>query len=304
MADADLSQTVTLGGPSVPRPLAGRSRCGSAAGFLKEHLALSLATGVFMLTVVIAVLAPWLPIDDPIRGDILNRFLSPGSEGHILGTDSLGRDIFARLIWGGRTSILVGVAANLGVTVLSVFFGLLAGYLGGRVDGVIMRLVDVGLAFPGLLLALAILAILGPSIVNMAIAVVLSSVPLNVRFFRGEVLRVRSAKFVEAARILGYGKWRIMFREVLPNVMPLIITVTALHATSFFVFTAGFSLLGLGVRPPEPDWGSMIAEGLAAIYQAPAVLLGPTVLISVVAICFNVIGDEVQVILSPTESQL
>ncbi len=304
MADADLSQTVTLGGPSVPRPLAGRSRRGSAAGFLKEHLALSLATGVFMLTVVIAVLAPWLPIDDPIRGDILNRFLSPGSEGHILGTDSLGRDIFARLIWGGRTSILVGVAANLGVTVLSVFFGLLAGYLGGRVDGVIMRLVDVGLAFPGLLLALAILAILGPSIVNMAIAVVLSSVPLNVRFFRGEVLRVRSAKFVEAARILGYGKWRIMFREVLPNVMPLIITVTALHATSFFVFTAGFSLLGLGVRPPEPDWGSMIAEGLAAIYQAPAVLLGPTVLISVVAICFNVIGDEVQVILSPTESQL
>lgn len=304
MSDIEVFQTLPRSQPPVPGLPAGGGRTAGVTGFLKDHLALSFATGVLMIVILITVLAPWLPIDDPIRGDITKRYLAPGTDGYILGTDALGRDILSRLIWGGRISILVGVAANIGVTLLSVFFGLLAGYLGGRVDSVVMRLVDVGLAFPGLLLALAILAVLGPSIVNMAIAVVLSSVPLNVRFFRGQVLQIRSAKFVEAARLLGYGNLRIMFGEVLPNVMPLIITVTALHATAFFVFTAGFSLLGLGVRPPEPDWGSMIAEGLSAIYQAPIVLLGPTVLISVVAICFNVMGDEIQKILSPTESQL
>ena len=304
MGETDITRTAPASRPPIPASPTALGRLRRMAYSLKRYPALAMASGLLVTAVLIVIVAPWLPIDDPIRGDITKRFLPPGAAGHIFGTDGLGRDILSRLIWGGRISILTGVAANLGVTVLSVFFGLLAGYLGGRVDGIIMRIVDVGLAFPGLLLALAILAILGPSITNMAIAIVLASVPLNVRFFRGEVLRVRSAKFVEAARVLGYGNWRIMFREVLPNVMPIILTVTALHATSFFVFTAGFSLLGLGVRPPDPDWGSMIAEGLSAIYQAPAVLLGPTILISVVAVCFNVIGDEVQVILSPTESQL
>ncbi len=304
MGEVDIARTAPSGRPPVLAVPAARGRLGKMAYVLKRYPALAITSGVLMTLVLVAALAPLLPIDDPIRGDITKRFSPPGAEGYILGTDGLGRDIFSRLIWGGRISILTGVAANLGVTVLSVFFGLLAGYLGGRVDGIIMRIVDVGLAFPGLLLALAILAILGPSIVNMAMAIVLASIPLNVRFFRGEVLRVRSARFVEAAQILGYGNWRIMFREIMPNVMPIILTVTALHATSFFVFTAGFSLLGLGVRPPDPDWGSMIAEGLSAIYQAPAVLLGPTILISVVALCFNVIGDEVQIILSPTENEL
>ena len=249
------------------------------------------------------VLSP-LPTQDPDRTDLVKRYVPPRPKKYVLGGDSLGRDIMSRLIWGSRISLLIGIAANLAVTVISVFFGLLAGYLGGRVDGVIMRLVDVGLAFPGLLLALVILTVLGPSVVNLAIAVVVSSVPLNIRFFRGQVLTVRTAKYIEAARLLGYSHLRIMFREVLPNVMPLILTVTALHATSFFIFTAGFSLLGMGLKPPDPDWGTMMSDGLRALYEAPAVILGPTILISVLAICFNVLGDETQKILSPRESQL
>jgi peptide/nickel transport system permease protein len=221
----------------------------------------------------------------------------------VLGTDSLGRDILARLLWGGRISITAGIAANVGVTVVAVFFGLLAGALGGKTDALIMRLVDIGLAFPGLLLALAILSVLGQGVINLVVAIALASLPLNIRFFRGEVLRVRHGKFVEAARMLGYAQPRIMFGEILPNVMPLILTVTATHATGFFIVTAGFSLLGLGIQPPTPDWGSMIGEGIANIYQAPTSLLGPTLIVTVLALSFNVIGDEVQRILSPKESR-
>ena len=309
--------------------------------FLREHPVFTASLIPILVVIIAAVLAPWLPIPDQNRGAINVRYLPPFGEAYILGldtrdnevispvpnpdlipsnivkhydpplpkryalgSDSLGRDIMSRLIWGSRVSLMIGIVANVAVTVISVFFGLLAGYLGGRVDGVIMRLVDVGLAFPGLLLALVLLAVLGPSIVNLAIAVIVSSVPLNIRFFRGQVLTVRNAKYVEAARLLGYSHFRIMFREVLPNVMPLIVTVTALHATSFFIFTAGFSLLGMGLKPPDPDWGTMMSDGLRALYEAPAVILGPTILISVLAICFNVLGDETQKILSPRESQL
>ena len=309
--------------------------------FLREHPVLSFSLIPIILTIIIAFAAPLLPISDPNRANLSVRYIPPLSEAYILGTDrqgnevvhpepypelfpssvverfvppvpkhyllggdSLGRDMLSRLIWGSRISLLIGIFANVAVVLISVFFGLLAGYLGGRVDGVIMRLVDVGLAFPGLLLALLILTVLGPSVINMAIAVILSSVPLNIRFFRGQVLTVRNAKYVEAARLLGYNNLRIMFREVLPNVMPLVITVTALNATSFFIFTAGFSLIGMGLKPPDPDWGTIMSDGLRALYEAPAVILGPTILISILAICFNVLGDEVQKILSPRESQL
>ena len=309
--------------------------------FLRDHPVLTVSLIPLLIVIITAFLAPWLPIPDPNRGHVNVRYLSPLTEAYvlgingqgrevisetpnpdplpssvveryvppvpkpyILGSDSLGRDIMSRLIWGSRVSLMIGIVANVAVTLISVFFGLLSGYLGGRVDGVIMRLVDVGLAFPGLLLALVILTVLGPSVVNLAIAVILSSVPLNIRFFRGQVLTVRTAKYIEAARLLGYSHLRIMFREVLPNVMPLILTVTALHATSFFIFTAGFSLLGMGLKPPNPDWGTMMSDGLRALYEAPAVILGPTILISVLAICFNVLGDETQKILSPRESQL
>ena len=324
---------------SLNNPAGQRVR--RTATFLRDHPVLTASLIPILIIIIIALIAPLLPITDPNRANLSVRYLPPLSEAYILGTDrqgndvvhpernpdlfpssvveryeppvrkhyvlgadSLGRDIVSRLIWGSRISLLIGIFANVAVVLISVFFGLLAGYLGGRVDGVIMRLVDIGLAFPGLLLALLILTVLGPSVINMAVAVILSSVPLNIRFFRGQVLTVRNAKYIEAARLLGYNNLRIMFREVLPNVMPLIITVTAVNATSFFIFTAGFSLIGMGLQPPDPDWGTIMSDGLRALYEAPAVILGPTILISVLAICFNVLGDEVQKILSPRESQL
>lgn len=286
---------------TAERPL-GRPGGARLAGWLvvaREHPALVLAMAPLLLVTLACLAAPLLPIPDPLRADIIGRYLPPGAPGHLLGTDQLGRDVFSRLIWGGRISIATGVAANLVVTVLGVSIGLVAGYFGGKVDAVVMRVTDVLLAFPGLLLALALLAFLGPSLINAVIAVVISSVPAKVRFVRGQVLQARGLKFVEAARLLGYGHTRIMVGEILPYVMPFIITLTALHATGFFLATATLSLLGLGVEPPNPDWGSMVGQGIAAIYEAPHAMLAPTAMITLIAICFNVIGDEVQTILNP-----
>ncbi len=303
MVDRPLAALRAAPGYGAPFASSAGRRVDEALHFMKRQPVIVVAMIPILVLIVAACVAPWLPITDPNRGDILKRFLPPGAEGHVLGTDSLGRDIFSRLIWGGRISITAGIAANVGVTVVAVFFGLLAGSLGGKIDAIIMRLVDIGLAFPGLLLALVIPSILGQGVLNLVVAIALASIPLNVRFFRGEVLRVRHGKFVEAARMLGYGQPRIMFGEILPNVMPLILTVTATHATGFFIVTAGFSLLGLGIQPPTADWGSMIGEGIANIYQAPTSLLGPTLIVTVLALSFNVIGDEVQRILSPKESR-
>src|SRR5688572_16542797 len=177
-----------------------------AARFLKSQPVLAISLIPILVLILAAILAPWLPIADPNRGDILKRFLPPGAEGHLLGTDGLGRVIFSRLIWGGRISFTAVIAANVRVSVIGVLIGLLAGSLGGKTDGFVMRLVDIGLAFPGLLLALAILSVLGQGVFNLVVAIALASVPLNIRFFRGEVLRVRHGKFVEAARLLGYGQ--------------------------------------------------------------------------------------------------
>jgi peptide/nickel transport system permease protein len=281
------------------RPAAARPRALRWIEFAREHQALVVAAAPLVLITLGCLAAPLWPLPDPLRGDILSRYLPPGAPDHPLGTDQLGRDVLSRLVWGGRISIATGVAANIVVATLGVCIGLAAGYFGGKVDAVLMRITDVLLAFPGLLLALAMLAFLGPSLVNMVIAVTVSSVPSKVRFVRGQVLQARQLKFVEAARILGFGHLRIMFSEILPYVMPLILTLAALQATGFFLATAGLSLLGLGVEPPNPDWGSMVGQGIAAIYEAPHAMLAPTVMITLIAVCFNVIGDEIQKILSP-----
>ena len=281
------------------RPAAELPRAARWLALGREQPALVVAAAPLVLIVLVCLAAPLWPLPDPLRGDILSRYLPPGAPDHPLGTDQLGRDVLSRLVWGGRISIATGVAANIVVAVLGVCIGLVAGYFGGKVDAVLMCITDVLLAFPGLLLALAMLAFLGPSLINMVIAVTISSVPSKVRFVRGQVLQARQLKFVEAARILGYGHGRIMFSEILPYVMPLILTLAALQATGFFLATAGLSLLGLGVEPPNPDWGSMVGQGIAAIYEAPHAMLAPTVMITLIAVCFNVIGDEIQKLLSP-----
>jgi peptide/nickel transport system permease protein len=266
---------------------------------LIQHTALVVAASILCLVVVICMAAPLWPIADPLQVNILDRYAAPGTKGYPLGADQLGRDVLSRLIWGGRISIAIGIAANLIVTILGVTLGLSAGYFGGKVDNVIMRLTDVFLAFPGLLLALTLLAFLGVSLINAVIAIIISSVPGNVRFVRGQVMQARQLPFVEAARCIGCTHSHTMFRQILPYITPFILTLTALHATSFFLATAGLSVIGLGVEPPNPDWGSMIGQSINAIYEAPHALLAPTILLTVIAICFNIIGDEVQSILDP-----
>lgn len=260
---------------------------------------LMVATAILLFVTLLCFAAPLLPIADPLKVNILSRYAAPGTEGFPLGADQLGRDVLSRLVWGGRISIATGIAANLIVTLLGVSLGLMAGYFGGKVDSIIMRLTDVLLAFPGLLLALTLLAFLGISLFNAVIAIIISSVPGNIRFVRGQVIQARQLQFVEAARCVGCSHTHIMFRQILPYIMPFILTLTALHATSFFLATAGLSVIGLGVEPPNPDWGSMIGQSINAIYEAPHALLAPTILLTVIAICFNIIGDEVQSILNP-----
>jgi peptide/nickel transport system permease protein len=248
--------------------------------------------------------APILPLADPVAIDPVNRVLPVGSAGHPLGTDRLGRDLLSRLIWGGQLSLLAGVAAAFGAMALGTIIGLLSGYIGGWLDYAVTRLADVGLAFPRLLLAIAIMAILGPSFVSAVFAVTLASVPRNVRLIRGQVLSIKQKPFVEAGRVLGYGHSRIIFSEIMPNVMATVITMVTLDVTLMIIATASLSFLGLGVQPPQADWGSMVSDGRSFLGTAPHLVLVPSTVMALVCLCFSILGDELQKQLDPRRRNL
>ncbi len=275
---------------------------------LSSHLARNPVVGaalMVLLGISLVVLgAPILPLADPVAIDPVNRVLPVGSAGHPLGTDRLGRDLLSRLIWGGQLSLLAGVAAAFGAMALGTIIGLLSGYIGGWLDYAVTRLADVGLAFPRLLLAIAIMAILGPSFVSAVFAVTLASVPRNVRLIRGQVLSIKQKPFVEAGRVLGYGHSRIIFSEIMPNVMATVITMVTLDVTLMIIATASLSFLGLGVQPPQADWGSMVSDGRSFLGTAPHLVLVPSTVLALVCLCFSILGDELQKQLDPRRRNL
>jgi peptide/nickel transport system permease protein len=236
--------------------------------------------------------------DDPL-GQALAQQSRPPSPEHWLGTDKLGRDVFARIVYGARTSIAIGfVAVGVAITV-GTLIGSIAGYAGRRIDSALMGAMDVMLAFPSIILAIAITTILGPSITNLMIAVGIVYIPQYARLARASVLSVKETEYVEAARAIGAGVPRILARHVLPNILaPLLIQATLGIATAELE-AAGLSYLGLGARPPAPEWGAMLNDARSYWVSAPWALIFPGVAITTLVLGFNLLGDGLREALDP-----
>ena len=242
------------------------------------------------LTLISALFSPYLATHDPVKINIRNRLASP-SRAHILGTDQLGRDTWSRIVYGARISMIVGfISVSIG-GFFGVPLGSLAGYFGGRLDNLIMRFMDALLAFPGLLLAIAIVAVLGTNIFNLMTAIGITIIPVFSRLTRGSVLSEREKEYVEAAKVLGESDLRILFRYILPNTLsPLIVQATVSLAAAILV-EAALSFLGLGTPPPTPSWGTMLTDGRDFIGQQPLIAVFPGLAISFAVLGFNLLGD-------------
>jgi peptide/nickel transport system permease protein len=265
---------------------------------LVRHSSLVAGAIVVVIVVMSAVLASRLAPYSPIEQSFSDQLLAP-SLAHPFGTDEFGRDIFSRVIFGARIALLVGVVADGIAAVLGVILGVASGYFGGRTDAALMRIVDVMLAFPYLLLAMIVVAILGPSLVNAMIAIGVVYTPQFARVVRSAVLQIKEEDFVEAARAVGAGWLRILSRSILPNVLSPIIVMATLTVGFMIVETAGLSFLGLGASPPTPEWGSMLATGRSFMLTAPWIATFPGLAILITVIGFNLIGDGLRDLLDP-----
>jgi peptide/nickel transport system permease protein len=254
---------------------------------------------IFGFIVILALLAPILPIPNPDITDQPNRLLPPFSVGHLLGTDHLGRDILSRLIWGTQVSLLVGVSA----TALAAFFGsligLVAGYARGATDSILMRFVDMLMAFPYILLAIAIVAALGPGLLNALYAIALVNIPFFARNIRGVTVSIRNREFVDAARLSGKSHAAVLFTEVLPNVLPVIVITMSTTVGWMILETAGLSFLGLGAQPPTPEWGTMLSKARDFLRVAPHVSVFPGLTIMLTVLGLNLLGDGLRDVLDP-----
>ena len=254
---------------------------------------------ILLLTAIVALCAPLLPLADPDATNLLQRLLPPLSPGHLLGTDPLGRDVLSRLIWGTRVSLAVGISATLLAALFGTLIGLLAGYAGGRTDSLLMRLIDMLMAFPYILLALAIVAVLGPGLLNALYAIAVVNIPFFARNIRGLTVGLRQRDFVQAARLSGKSHASVLFTEVLPNVMPVIVVTMSTTIGWMILETAGLSFLGLGTQPPDADLGSMLGQGRAQMFSAPHVSLVPGIMIFLLVMSFNLLGDGIRDLLDP-----
>ncbi|MEN5278868.1 dipeptide/oligopeptide/nickel ABC transporter permease/ATP-binding protein [Brucella sp. TWI432] len=259
------------------------------------------AFGFFLLALicVLILIVPILPLPNPDATAPANRLQPVFSAGHLLGTDQLGRDILSRLLWGSRVSIAVGFAATLIAAIIGSTIGIVAGYAGGRTDNLMMRGVDMLMAFPYILLALAIVAALGPGLMNALYAIAVVNIPFFARNVRGTALGLANREFVDAARLSGKGHISILLTEVLPNVLPVIVITMSTTAGWMILETAGLSFLGLGAQPPQADLGSMLGEGRAQMFTAPHVSIVPGLMIFLIVISLNVLGDGVRDVLDP-----
>jgi ABC-type dipeptide/oligopeptide/nickel transport system permease subunit len=259
---------------------------------------LGAAGGALVIALVlIAVFAPFIAPYEPT--DQIGKRLQPPSREFILGTDQLGRDVFSRIIFGSRVSLYVGVIAVGLAVLIGVPVGLLAGYLGGKFDNVAMRLVDLMLAFPALVLAIVLAGLLGPSITNAMIAISIVYAPRFTRVARGSVLSVVEEVYVEAARSIGGGRRHIMWRHVLPNIMAPLIVLATLYLSVAILTEAGLSFLGLGTQPPNPSWGIMLSSGRQYMELYPGVTVFPGLAIAITVLAFNLLGDGLRDALDP-----
>jgi len=286
-----------------PRPFTEREWMALLRRLVRRRTALFglVVVGIAVLT---AALAPVVSPFDPLAQEISQRLREPGwqdAQGriHPLGTDHLGRDILARIIYGSRIALLVGLAAVAISGVLGMAIGLISGYFGGRVDDFFMRLADVQLAFPFILLAIAVIGVLGPSLRNIIVVIGVSSWVVYARVVRGEVLSIREREFVHAAVALGSRDWRVLARHVLPNAFTPWLVVATLDMARVIVIESALSFLGLGVQPPTPTWGGMLADGRVYLSTAWWLATFPGLAILVTVLGINLFGDGLRDTLDP-----
>ena len=250
------------------------------------------------------VLAPWVAPHDPLAVNIRHRLAPPawmagGASDHLLGTDQVGRDLLSRVIYGGRVSLVIGVSAVLISATIGVLLGLAAGYFGSRADWTIMTLVNIMLTFPFVLLALAVIAVLGPSLLNMIIVLGVADWPLYARVIRAETLSIRERDFVVAGRALGMSHARVIFRQIFPNLVSVIVVIATLQVARVIILESFLSFLGLGVQPPTPAWGNMLGEGRVYMLNSWWIAAFPGLAIFVTTLAINLMGNALRDWLDP-----
>lgn len=268
-------------------------------GLKRDKFALA-GGAIVLFALFLAVAAPLVAPHDPLQQNSRIRLSPIGTDGYLLGTDGNGRDILSRLIYGSRTALLVATVPVVAAAAFGLVMGLIAGYFGGTVDAVLMRIADVLFAFPAILLAIAIVAALGPRLVNAMMALAIVFVPAFARLVRASVLSLRGREFVLAARASGATSGRIIARHVLVNALPTVIVFATLQTGQMIIFGSALSFLGLGVQPPTPDWGTMANDGRQQMLIAPWVTTLPGLAIFVVSVGFNLLGDGLRDALDPT----
>ncbi|MFN6954158.1 MAG: nickel transporter permease [Acetobacteraceae bacterium] len=266
--------------------------------FRQNRLAL-LGLGIVLLLVVVAAFAPWIATHDPYEQNLAQRLLPPGAAGHWLGTDEFGRDIFSRIVYGARITLLIVVLVAAIAAPIGLVVGTAAGYLGGVVDAVLMRVTDVFLAFPSLILALAFVAALGPGIENAIIAIALTSWPPYARMARAETLTIRNSDYIAVARMQGAGTWRILLGHVMPLCVASVIVRVTLDMAGIILTAAGLGFLGLGAQPPMAEWGAMISAGRRYVLDQWWVATIPGIAIILVSLAFNLLGDGLRDVMDP-----
>lgn len=265
---------------------------------------LILGGGFVLALLMVALFAPVIAPHDPLEQDLMSGTLPPfwlvgGDPTHLLGTDDLGRDVLARLIFGSRVALTVAVAAGSAAGIIGTLLGLLAGYFGGWVDIVVSRLIEIWMAFPAVLLSILIVAILGSGVGTVIVAIAIIDWTRFARVIRADTMAQAQADYVVAARTLGFGRWTILFREILPNVMPGLVALLAMEMGIAVVIEAILSFVGLSVSSDTPTWGSMIASGRQIIYQAWWVFAAPLAAVVVTVLAFNQLGDGLRRALDP-----
>ncbi|CAD6561896.1 Glutathione transport system permease protein GsiD [Paraburkholderia kirstenboschensis] len=294
-----MATSIDAGSASAAAALPRRKRRGLTR-FMRNRAAVF---GAFLVALIVSValFAPWLTHYDPVQASFMTVRQAP-SAAHWFGTDELGRDVLSRLLYGARASLLAGVVSVGIAVVLGVPLGLIAGYFGRFVDGVISRIADALLSIPFLILAIALSAFLGPSLTNAMAAIGISAMPRFIRLTRGQAISVKAEEYVEGARAIGLDHARIMLRYILPNVLPPIIVQASLTVASAIIAEASLSFLGLGQLPPAPSWGSMLNTAKDFVSQAPWMSIFPGIAIFLAVLGFNLLGDGLRDAFDPRES--
>lgn len=266
-------------------------------GRMRRSSFFMIGAALVLIIILLAIFAPYIATHDPTQNALRERFQPPGTSGHLLGTDQMGRDMFSRVLVGARTSLSIAAIVVATTLVIGTVLGLLAGYYGGWVDIVIMRICDVVLALPGMILGIAVMSIFGRSMFNLLMVLIVSGWVTYCRLVRNKVLVIKNMEFVSAAKVLGVPEWRILLKEIFPNLTTILIVQASTSFGGVILTESALSFLSLGVQPPDPSWGNMIAGGRDYLAMQPWVVLVPGVALMITIFAFNFLGDGLRDVL-------